>query len=117
MNNKMFISICILLLGVFISAISQVMLKKSALKEHQTKIKEYMNPLVILSYIMFFGATLLSVYAYKEVPLSFGPVLEATSYIYITCFGVKIFKEKLDVKKIISLLLIIIGIAIYALLG
>ena len=57
------------------------------------------------------------VYAYKGIPLSMGPVLEATSYIYITIFGVCIFKEKLNPKKIVALLLIVGDILVYSLLG
>ena len=45
-----------------------------------------------------------------------GPILEATSYIYVTFFGVRIFKEKLNEKKILALVLIIIGIVLYAII-
>lgn len=107
----------ILLAGVFIGAISQVLLKKASLKKYDSPIREYMNPLVIFAYILFVGTTFLSIWAYKEVPLSMGPILEATSYIYITIFGVKIFGEKFNMKKIIALALIIIGITICALFG
>lgn len=115
MNKTVVIYSCVLLLGVFVSAISQVMLKKSAMKQYESKIKEYMNPLVIIAYIMFVGTTFLSIIAYKGIPLSMGPILEVTSYIYVTFFGVKIFKEKLNSKKIIALALIIVGIVVYAL--
>ena len=81
------------------------------------KLKEYLNPLVIIACTIFVGTTLLSVYAYKGIPLFKGPVLEATSYIYITIFGVCIFKEKLNPKKIVALLLIVGGILVYSLLG
>ena len=107
----------ILLFGVFISAISQVMLKKAAVKKYDSRIKEYLNPLVIFAYFIFFIATLLSITAYKGIPLSMGPILEATSYIYVTFFGVKIFKEKMNPKKIIALILIVTGIMIYSLCG
>ena len=83
MNKTVVIYSCVLLLGVFVSAISQVMLKKSAMKQYESKIKEYMNPLVIIAYIMFVGTTFLSIIAYKGIPLSMGPILEATSYIYV----------------------------------
>ena len=53
--------------------------------------------------------------AYKGVPLNVGPVLEATGYIYVTFFGVVIFHEKMNPKKIGALVLIILGILIYAL--
>ena len=103
-----------LLAGVFISAISQVMLKKAALKKYESKIREYLNPLVIIAYTLFVGTTFLGIIAYKGIPLSMGPVLEATSYIYVTFFGVKIFHEKINKGKIISLILIVAGIAISA---
>lgn len=114
MNKTTIMYSCILLLGVFISAISQVMLKKAAMKTYDSPIKEYLNPLVIIAYMMFVGTTFLSILAYKGIPLSMGPILEATSYIYVTFFGVKIFKEKLNSKKVIALCLIISGIIIYA---
>ncbi len=107
----------LLLLGVFLSAISQVMLKKAALRQYPNKIREYLNPLVIIAYTIFVGTTFLSIYAYKGIPLSMGPVLEATSYIYVTVFGVTIFKEKLNQRKLIGLALIVLGIIVYSLLG
>lgn len=114
--SKTVIYACILLIGVFISAISQVILKKSALKKYDSKIKEYMNPMVIFAYMLFVGTTFLSIIAYRVIPLSMGPILEATSYIYITIFGVKIFKETINRKKVIALACIVSGIIIYAIL-
>lgn len=104
----------ILLLGVFISAVSQVILKKAAMKKYDSPILEYLNPLVIFAYMLFVGTTLLSILAYRGIPLSLGPVLEATSYLYVTFFGVTIFKEKINRKKLVALALIIVGILIYA---
>lgn len=117
MKHELLLYAGLLLFGVFLSAVSQVMLKKAALKEYSSKIKEYLNPLVIFAYVIFIGTTLISVYAYRVVPLSLGPILEATSYIYVTIFGVVIFRESINVRKISGLLLIIAGIAVYALLG
>ena len=78
---------------------------------------EYLNPLVISAYALFFGTTFLSILAYRGIPLSLGPVLEATSYIYVTFFGVAIFKEKINKKKIAALMCIFCGILIYSLFG
>jgi len=102
------------LLGVFLSSISQVMLKKAAMRKYETVLREYLNPLVVISYTIFFGTTLLSVLAYKGMPVSLGPVLETTAYFYITFFGVTIFKERLNKKKVFALAMIIVGIIIYA---
>lgn len=117
MNKTVFLYSLVLLCGVFISAISQVMLKKAAMKSYDSPIKEYLNPLVIFAYILFVGTTFLSIIAYRGIPLSMGPVLEATSYIYVTIFGVKIFGERMNWKKLVALLLIIAGICVYSFLG
>lgn len=117
MNKTILLYSCVLLLGVFISAISQVMLKKAAMKKHDSVIKEYLNPLVIFAYVLFVGTTFLSILAYKGIPLSMGPILEATSYIYVTIFGVTIFKEKMNLKKVVALGMIIVGIVVYAIIG
>ena len=115
MNTYMYA--LLILIGTFIAAISQVMLKIEANKPHDSHLREYLNPLVIIAYVLFVGTTLLSILAYRGIPLSMGPILEATSYIYITVFGVKIFKEKMNRGKAAALLLIVCGIVVYSLLG
>lgn len=107
----------LILAGTLIAAVSQVMLKIEANKPHRSRLQEYLNPLVIIAYILFVGTTLLSVFAYRGIPLSMGPILEATSYIYITLFGVKIFGEKMNRGKAAALVLIISGIVVYSLWG
>lgn len=102
------------LFGVFISAISQVLLKREALKAHDSIIKEYLNPSVAFAYVLFFAATLMSIFAYKAIPLSLGPILEATSYIYVVAFGALFFKERITKKKVGALALIILGIIVYS---
>lgn len=112
-----FLYALILLFGVFVASVSQVMLKKATIKYKGSFVKEYLNPLVIGAYFLFFITTLLSVYAYKGIPLSMGPILEATSYVYVTFFGVKLFREKFDYKKLMALIIIILGIIIYSIFG
>lgn len=115
MDTKLILYSCIMLLDIFISAISQVMLKKAAQKKYANVVEEYLNPLVIFAYGLFFVATLLTIIAYKVVPLSMGPILECTAYFYITIFGIKIFKEKINKRKYIALAIIIVGIVIFSL--
>lgn len=107
----------LLLLGVFISAISQVFLKKAAMRHYDSTVQEYTNPMVVFAYVIFVGTTLLTVFAYRGIPLSLGPVLESTSYVYVTVFGVKLFGEVINKKKIVALIFIICGIIIYSFLG
>ena len=104
----------ILVFGVLISSFSQILLKKSAQKKHSSFIKEYLNPCVIIAYAIFFAATFLSIYAYKVVPLSLGPILDSSGGFFITILGLIFLKEKITVKKAIALAIIILGIIIYS---
>lgn len=117
MDKQQMLYTAILLGGVFVGAVSQVLLKKASLKTYSSPLMEYLNPQVIFAYLLFFGTTLISVTAYKVIPLSLGAVLETTSYLYITFFSVVIFKEKLNRKKLLALLLIILGSMICTLFG
>ena len=44
MNKTVLIYSCVLLIGVLVSAISQVLLKKAAMKHYENHLKEYLNP-------------------------------------------------------------------------
>lgn len=114
MNEKILFSLTFIF-GVFISSVSQILLKKSAQVEYGSKIKEYLNPRVIFAYIIFFGATLCSVLAYTKIPLSFGPILESAGYIFVAILSRLFLKERITKKKLIGLSIIIIGIIIYSL--
>lgn len=117
MKTQLLIYASFMLIGVFISSVAQVLLKKEAMKQHDSLMGEYINVRVIIAYLIFFAATFLAIFAYKVVPLSLGVILEATGYIYVTIFGAILFKEKIGGIKIFALVLIIIGIVVYATLG
>ena len=109
MNQAQLPYVALYLLSTFLASVSQVLLKKAALREHKSLLAEYTDWRVVLGYGLFVGCSLLTMLAYKGVPLNVGPVLEATGYIYVT------FYEKMSPKKIGALVLIILGILIYAL--
>ncbi len=114
MNEKILFSL-IYLFGVFISSISQIILKKSARIDYGSKIKEYINPRVIFAYIVFFAATFCSIWAYTVIPLSLGPILESSGYIFVAFLSWLFLKEKITKQKLLGLSVIVIGIIIYAL--
>ena len=115
MNQAQLPYVLLYLSSTFLASVSQVLLKKAALREHKTLLAEYTDWRVILGYGLFVGCTVLTMLAYKGVLLNVGPVLEATGYLYVTFFGVTIFHEKMNPKKIGALALIIVGILVYAL--
>mgnify|MGYP006068240593 CR=1 FL=1 len=105
--------IAIFLISVFISSISQILLKKSANKSYDNKLREYLNLRVIIAYGMFFLSSLITVYAYKFVPLSMGGILESSGYIFVTVLGYFILHEKVSRKKLAGLVIILAGILIF----
>lgn len=76
-----------------------------------------MNVRVITAYGIFFLSSFLTMFAYKYVPLSMGPMLEACGYIFVSVLGVLILKEKVGRRKIAGMTLIILGIVIVSCFG
>ena len=107
------ISVCLLLLSVFISSVSQIILKKAADKTYESTLKEYMNPMVIGAYGLFFCSVILTMLALKHVPLSMSPILESTGYIFVSVMGYIFLKERFSRRKLMGFALILAGIVIF----
>lgn len=105
--------IAILIFSVFISAFSQVLLKKSALKTYNSFIKEYINFYVVPAYAIYFLAVFLDLLALRKVPVSFVPVAEASSYVFVLLFGKIFFDEQFSKRKILAMILIMAGIVVF----
>ena len=103
----------ILIFSVFISAFSQVLLKKSALKSYDSFIREYLNLYVVPAYAIYFWAVFLDLIALRKVPVSFVPVAEASSYIFVLLFGRIFFNESFSKRKVLAMVLILAGIIMY----
>lgn len=102
----------LLVFATLISSVSQVLLKKSADKTYPNRIREYLNFLVIFAYGLFFASAVMTMYSYKVVSISIGAMLETSSYVFIFLFDWLLFKEPVNIKKILSILLIIAGVII-----
>ena len=107
-------AVCLLLVSVFISSVSQILLKKAAGREYSSRIGEYLNPLVIIAYAMFFGSVILTMLALKTVPLSMSPILESTGYIFVSVLGYIFLKERFGKRRLFGICLILAGIAVFS---
>lgn len=95
------------------SAISQILLKQSANREHASAIREYLNWRVITAYLIFGSVLLINTYAYTQVELKYGSVLDTLTYVFVLVFSCTLLKEKVSKGKLIGNLLIILGVLIY----
>ncbi len=111
--SRLEVSVCVLLFSVFISSVSQILLKKAANRTYETPLKEYLNPLVVGAYGLFFCSVILTMLALKHVPLSMSPILESTGYIFVSVMGYIFLKEKFTRRKLCGFALILAGVIIF----
>ena len=102
----------LLAFAVFISSLSQILLKKAAIKTYSSKIREYFNFQVIGAYIIFLSVTFLAIICLRFIPLSHAVIIDSTGYIWVTLLSKFICNEKISKKKICGIIMIITGIII-----
>ena len=84
-----------MILAAFVTALSQILLKKSAMKEGGRLISQYLNAYVILGYLLMTAALVMNIWAYRTVEYHLGPLLNASSYIFVLVLGKLILREKI----------------------
>lgn len=98
--------------SVLVASISQLLLKKAAIRKYGTFWKQYLNWRVILAYGLLFASMLLTFWAYTGVQLMVGGVIESLGYAYILILSAIFMKERITVRKVIGNLLIIAGVVV-----
>ena len=88
-------------------------LTEKSSQQNEDHIREYLNPLVIFAYGMFFCSVILTMLALKYVPLSMSPILESTGYIFVSVMGYFFLKEKFTKRKLAGFALILAGVIIF----
>lgn len=105
--------VCLLILAVLVSSISQIILKKSASKTYSSILKEYLNIYVITGYGLMVLSTILVILGLKGVPYKNEPIIESLGYIFVMILSNRILGEKITKKKIVGNGLILLGILVY----
>lgn len=105
----------IMFLATFFSASSQILLKQSANKTYKSAIYEYLNWRVILAYFIFFAVLLVNTYAYTQVDMKYGAVIDTCTYVFVMLLSALILHESFTKWKLVGNLIIIAGVIIYTL--
>lgn len=100
-------------LSVMVASVSQVLLKKSALKTYGTVVREYLNLYVVSGYGLLFISMLLTVYAYSGMDYKYGPVIESLGNVMVLVLGYFVLGEKISVRKMAGIACIIVGIVVF----
>ena len=113
MENVMFWYILVVA-GIFMSACSQLLLKKSADRQYKNFISSMLNWRVVVAYIIFFGSLVINITAMsKGVNLKDMPILESLGYVFVPLLSVIILKEQVTKMNMLSIFLIMVGIFIF----
>ncbi len=103
----------LLILSVFISSISQIILKKSASKTYNSILREYLNLYVIVGYGLLVLSTILTILGLTEIEYKNQPIIESLGYIFVMILSRIFLCEKITKRKVIGNALILVGICIY----
>lgn len=115
MKNEMLFWTAIMIVSIFLAAVSQILLKISANSSYSGVLYEYLNLKVISAYVLLFITTILAVLALRYVPLYVAASIEAVSQVFVCVLGKVVLKEKVNVRKKTGMLIIIAGIAMVCL--
>ena len=102
-----------MLLSAFMAAVSQLLLKKSANREHKNKLFEYLNFYVITGYLLLVLTLFMNMWAFQGVPYKLGPVLNAASYVFVMLLSRIFLKERVTRQKAAGMFLIVLGIIVF----
>lgn len=102
------------ILGILSCSVSQLLLKKSASKEHRSKMFEVVNPMVILSYGIFFCSLLINIWAMSRgLELKELAMLESLGYVFVPLLSYLVLKESVSKRTIYAIVIILIGISVF----
>ena len=106
----------LLLFGcTFFSAISQILLKRSADMEHKNWIREYLNWRVITAYSIYAVVLLLNIWAFTKVDMKYGAVIDTFTYVFVMVLSILLLRENIPKGRIVGNLIIMAGVIIYTL--
>ena len=100
--------------GIFASSCSQLLLKKSADREHKSFIASMLNWRVVVAYGILFCSLFINITAMGQgVNLKDLPILESLGYIFVPMLSFIVLKEKITKQTAISMALIVIGVVVF----
>lgn len=99
--------------SLIISSFSQILLKKAAMKQYGSFIREYLNAYVISAYMLFALALLFTTICYGGLPFKLVPLLESLGYVIVMVLAFFFFGEKITKRKVIGTVCILAGIVVF----
>lgn len=104
----------VVVIGILSCSLSQLLLKKSAMVDHSSKLYEILNPMVIIAYIVFLCSLLVNIWAMSiGVQLKEIAMLESLGYVFVPILSFLILKENISCRTICATLIVLLGIFVF----
>lgn len=103
----------LMIIGELVASSSQILLKKSAGRHYSSFLKEYLNILVIAGYGMLALSMLISIICYGGLGYMNVVVMEPIGYIIVMFLSRIFFKEKITIRKVSGMILLLAGILVF----
>lgn len=100
-------------MGVFLTAISQLLMRQGARKTRKSALRLYLNMYMLTAYFTLVVVTLLNLYAYREIPLKVGLMLAPLALILVGLLSWWLLKEGLTRIQILGAVVILIGVTVF----
>lgn len=108
-----FLLVVILICNCFISAFSQILLKKASMKGYDSFFRQYFNIYVISGYGLFFLVLCVNIFLLKYLPMTIvNPIGETIPIVLSFLSGHFLFSERITRRKLIGIVLILCGTAL-----
>ena len=112
--EKMTFFYALLILGIFASSCSQILLKKSADMKHRSWIGSMLNWRVITAYLIFFSSLFINITAMGNgVEMKELPIMESLGYVFVPILSYFFIGEKITKRVCLSMAFILLGIYVF----
>lgn len=102
------------IIGILACSLSQLLLKRSAGRQHRRWIFEMLNPLVIAAYAVFFASLIVNIWAMSRgLQLKELAMLESLGYVFVPLLSWLLLRERLSLRAVMGIAVIMAGIAVF----
>lgn len=113
--EKISIYYLVVVAGVFVASLSQILLKQSARDNCPSKwFSVLIQKRVLFAYFLLFCVYFINIFAMSNgVCLKDLPILESLGYVFVPVMAKVFFRERLTLRVICSMTLIVTGICVF----
>ncbi len=101
------------LFAVAVAGVGQVALKRAAMEQGRSLLRQYANGYVLLGYFLMLCSMGMVSVAYRGVPLKIAPALDSLGFVLVPMLSWLFFGERITRTKGLGFLLIVFGILIF----